>query len=141
MAFCCIRGAKRVLLVGMTQPPPEWAPPTSAPHVPAAPERRRVNWFIVGPVIAVVVALAVIGASAVIGGRSKTIDDVRLESKIKTWAVEKQDASPSVKVSCPSGVQIKSGATFHCLLSAGRETARLTVTIENNNGDVTWVVG
>jgi hypothetical protein len=72
---------------------------------------------------------------------SATIDHARLEREIHHWAVKREQVSPRAHVTCPADVPIKAGSTFHCLISAGGQTVRLTVTIENSDGYVTWVVG
>jgi hypothetical protein len=86
-----------------------------------------------------VLALAIVIAAC--GSSTPTLDHAKLVSEIHTWAVDKEKADPSVRVQCPDDIEIKAGSTFHCLLSAGKQTARLTVTIENDKGYVTWVVG
>ena len=87
--------------------------------------------------------LVALAAVAVLAGCGTTehIDNTRLEGQIHAWAVKKQQADPSVKVNCPPDIPIKAGATFHCLISVGKQTVRLAVTIENSDGDVTWVIG
>lgn len=74
-------------------------------------------------------------------GGGETLDHDRLVAQIHTWAVDKEKADPSVKVSCPDDIEIEPGTEFHCLIRGGGQAARLTVTIENDNGYVTWVVG
>ena len=89
--------------------------------------------------------LGVILAAALLagcGGDTKDhIDHTRLERAIHTWAVHKGGADTSVKVQCPSDVAIQAGATFHCIVSEHRQSVRVTVTIENDKGEVTWVAG
>lgn len=78
-----------------------------------------------------VLALALTGC-----GGDKTLDHARLVQRIGAWA--DKNGVPGAKVDCPDDVTIKAGRTFHCLVSKGGQTVRLTVTIENSDGYVTW---
>jgi hypothetical protein len=86
-------------------------------------------------------AVLLVLALAACGNKPDTLNHAKLVDDIHTWAVKKEKADPSVKVDCPGDIEIKAGTEFHCLLRGGNQTARLTVTIENNDGYVTWVVG
>jgi hypothetical protein len=73
------------------------------------------------------------------GTHTETLDQQRLEAKIKAWAVKQSGPNTQVKVSCPADIPIKPGTDFHCLVSDQHGTSiRLTVTIENDQGYVTW---
>lgn len=105
--------------------------------------KGRRGWLIAGGIgAAVVVVAAALFILAQLGGSATgTVDHVRLETEIHDWAVQKEKADPSVKAQCPSDIPIKAGSTFHCFLSGGGQSVRVTVTIENHKGDVSWVVG
>jgi hypothetical protein len=95
-----------------------------------------------GVALLLVVGLAIAGAVALFGNSVHgTINQDRLEAEIYNWAVTKQNADHSINVQCPDEVPIKAGSTFHYIISGGSRSVRLAVTIENNDGDVTWVVG
>jgi len=75
------------------------------------------------------------------GSHTATIDQHWIEGGIKVWA-EKQYPHTQAKVQCPADVPIKAGSTFHCIVTdQHRNSVRVTVTIENDKGYVTWVAG
>jgi hypothetical protein len=88
----------------------------------------------------VVAAIALVLAACGTSGE-QTLDHDALVAQIHRWAVAKEKAAPSVKVDCPDDIPIKAGTNFHCLISGGGQSVRVTVTIENDKGYVTWVVG
>lgn len=71
------------------------------------------------------------------GGSSEVLNTNKLENGIR-HQYDKQGVS--VKVTCPSDVEIEAGRTFHCLVNDDNssDTVRMTVTIENDDGYVTW---
>jgi hypothetical protein len=74
------------------------------------------------------------------GHHPATLDQQRLEGKIKAWAVKNSGPNTQVKVTCPADIPIKPQTDFHCLVSDQHGTAlRVTVTIEDATGYVTWV--
>lgn len=62
-----------------------------------------------------------------------------IADQIKTWAEENTPGGAAFDVSCPDPVEWKVGGTFHCIASQGRHSARVTVTMENDAGTVTWL--
>lgn len=114
---------------------------SETPEATVEPRRRgrRIELFIaVGVAAAVVIGFVLV---ALLHNPHGTIDSTRLERQIHTWAVKESPDVASIKVQCPGGIAIHAGDTFHCILSGGGQSERLTVTIENNKGYVTWVVG
>jgi hypothetical protein len=102
---------------------------------------KTYRWWLV---VVAVVAVGFIGSLVVHfaeSGTHQVVDQAKLEQQIHTWAVEKERASPSVKVSCPGDQPQKADTTFHCVLSGGGQSVRLTVTVENDQGYLTWVTG
>lgn len=85
-------------------------------------------------------ALVVLLMCAACGDNSQpTLNHDRLVANIGKWA-DKQGVS-NAHVSCPDDVAIKAGSTFHCIVRARGQTVRLVVTIENDDGYVTWQTG
>jgi hypothetical protein len=108
---------------------------------------RKIRWLLIISAGIVVVAMAVGGLGAVAGqladsGSHATIDQARLESEIQKWAVKNSNGYQLIKVDCPSDVPVKAGTNFHCIVSDDKGASiRVTVTIENDKGTVTWVQG
>jgi hypothetical protein len=67
-----------------------------------------------------------------------TIMHGALDAKMKLWAVRQHIVPAPASVQCPSGIPIKAGTDFHCLVRGGGQTVRVTVTIENDKGYLTW---
>lgn len=74
------------------------------------------------------------------GGDARTADTDGIQVQLVIWAA-KQGAG-KVTADCPDTVPWKVGGVFHCILTdpAG-ETTRIAVTMEDEQGAVTWVVG
>lgn len=71
-----------------------------------------------------------------------TLDHARLVASIKKWAVKGSGGYQLIKVTCPSDIPIEAGRDFHCLVSDDQgNKIRVTVTIEDDKGTVTWVQG
>lgn len=65
-----------------------------------------------------------------------------IESEITTWAEDNSPEGTDIEVDCPDTIEWRTGGDFHCIVSdQNGETVRVTVTMENDDGDVTWVVG
>lgn len=86
------------------------------------------------------VALILLGLIVSLALGPSSIDAAKVEHEIVS-GVEEQSGI-AVTVDCPDGVDIEVGKTFHCVVekvgSGGRALA--DVTIENEDGDVTWQV-
>ena len=61
------------------------------------------------------------------------------ETAIKSWLVESFITDDSVTVTCPDNVLSKAGANFLCTVDTDPMTT-IQVTIENEQGDVTWQI-
>ena len=75
---------------------------------------------------------------------SKTIDSRLLEKDVDAWVHQQATThkNEKVDVNCPDGVKAEPGRTFHCVVTDKQgESLRVTVTVENSDGDVTWVAG
>lgn len=87
--------------------------------------------------------LGLAGLAAVLlltGCSADEADIPQVESTIEKWAVEQHIGR--VSVDCPDSIDWDTGENFHCVMTdKGGETARVTVTMENDDGDVTWVLG
>jgi hypothetical protein len=67
------------------------------------------------------------------------VDQARLQHGIKSWAAKAGMSNP--RVQCPADEPLKAGSTFHCIVNTSDGGVRVAVTIENNAGYMTWVVG
>lgn len=89
------------------------------------------------------VALAVLIGAGVLWQttRPDERDSAPIESAIRAWT-DKHTPNPApISVVCPDPVEWHVGGTFHCLIRQKQQTLRVTVTMENDAGDVTWVTG
>jgi len=107
---------------------------------PPAPKRSRgrVLWLVLGVVVGVVVILA--GAFVVWVLVSPDEADIPAIEKEISQGVQEQ-GGVAVDVDCPDTVEWQSGQTFHCDVAAeDGTTGKATVTMENDDGDITWSV-
>ena len=119
---------------GYGQPP---AQPGYGEAVPAAtpPKKRRTGMWVA--IILVVVLLVVAGvAAALLLLRPKTIDAQNLQTKIS--AELSRQVGSNVTVSCPSGQPAKAGTTFECTATANGDTGQIKITVNDDQGNVTW---
>ncbi|HEU4656387.1 MAG TPA: DUF4333 domain-containing protein [Capillimicrobium sp.] len=87
-------------------------------------------------------SLAVLAAAAAavsISACSKTVDGDDLEGQLKDQLAPQLDVSAEeVSVSCPDDQELKKGAEFDCELTGiGDETARIVVTLKDDEGNYT----
>lgn len=84
--------------------------------------------------------LVLVSALLLVAGCSSQEADIPgIESGIEEWAA-KQDIG-RVSVDCPDSIEWKTGSDFHCVMTDKQgSSARVTVTMENDDGDVTWVM-
>lgn len=69
-------------------------------------------------------------------------DIPNIEHEIKTWAQDQAPAGTRVKVDCPDTIEWRTGGDFHCIVTDRQGASlRVTVTMENDAGDVTWTAG
>lgn len=69
-----------------------------------------------------------------------TLNAEELESEIAP-EVEQQTGTRNVSVSCPDDIEAQEGGEFECDLSApGGITAKVAVTQEDDDGNVSWRV-
>ena len=93
---------------------------------------------LVGPGVAVVVFFVVADTKTVVP---------ELAAKTLTNAVLEENGYTPTAVSCPSGVELKVGATFNCHFNSpvGPQTARMQVTEVDGDGvptyDMSWGPG
>ena len=116
---------------GQPLPPP----PPSAPKAP-----REVNWFRrvwLAAGVAVLVAAALVAYAFWPAG---ALDTPVLEREIESWAADELDAT-TPEVDCPDSMPIDAGAQYHCILTSAGDTVGVTISVENDDGEVTWQLG
>lgn len=64
-----------------------------------------------------------------------------IEDEIETWAREDLNARGRITADCPDSMEWRTGDDFHCILTDQTGSVRVTVTMENDAGDVTWMLG
>jgi NAD(P)H-hydrate repair Nnr-like enzyme with NAD(P)H-hydrate epimerase domain len=95
------------------------------------------NSLRVVPVVSVVSVAAAFGFA---GCGETTIDNGKLQDKIKTGVTEQTGAKVK-SVNCPSGVKAEKGKTFTCdITAANGQTGKITVTQSDSKGNVTWKI-
>ena len=122
--------------------PPSWRapqPPAGPPMGPAAgavkPAWYRCTWVLVTGAALVGLTLTGCDGTSVTGGQEADIN--LIESEI-TAGVQDQ-SGVAVTVDCPSSVEWEVGRTFHCVVEASDGSrAMANVTMENDDGDITW---
>jgi hypothetical protein len=107
----------------------------------------RAGAGIVALSLAMVVALTVVVAA--LDGDDNTsanpfsaaeLDTPYLEGEIESWAKE-NGVRGRISVDCPNSMPIERGAEYHCIMTAGDGTSvGVTVSVENDDGEVTWQV-
>lgn len=85
-------------------------------------------------------ALVATGLVLLTGCGASTIDGSKVEKNIVS-GVKKQNGI-DVTAKCPDSVKIKVGGTFTCDVSDAKgNSAKATVTMKDDQGNVTWKVG
>ena len=84
-------------------------------------------------------ALAVVPALALAGCGTSTVDNTQAEQIIRKAVNGSTSGAKLKKISCPSGVQIKSGTSFNCSLSVSlpngtTHSGTVTLHIVDENG-------
>lgn len=72
---------------------------------------------------------------------TQEVDVPKVEQEIETWAQTDLDARGDVEADCPESIEWQTGSDFHCILSDRTGSVRVTVTMENDEGEMTLVVG
>ena len=111
---------------------------------------KRENWTSFGWVV--LIGLVIAGGAGLISAMhtastspaGPTVNSVRLEKQVRSWVVQQLGPDNRMKVKCPTGVQVKAGTVFDCLVSetvnGARTGQQVAVTIENDKGDLTWAL-
>ncbi len=85
--------------------------------------------------IARVVALTAVVVLAV--GCTKTLDTSSLETDLANQ-LERELGLTSVQVSCPDSLKVQAGTSFTCTATGPDSTFEITVTQNDDQGDVGW---
>ena len=96
-------------------------------------ECPRVNLRLLPPAL----AAALLVALAVAGCGTKKLDTAKAETEIEKGLMQ-QLRLKSVNVKCPKEVEIKPMSRFDCPVSAGKETATINVTQQDDQGNIRW---
>jgi hypothetical protein len=82
--------------------------------------------------------LGVLLAALLLAGCSgQAVDTDEIEATIAKQMRDQIDGNPNV--ACPDGLDWQTGGEFHCIAKVDGQTARVTVTMENDT-DWTWKV-
>lgn len=94
------------------------------------------RWTLIalGILVALGVVFAIVQATR---PDERSTDDVA--DQIEAWAEEK--GARSAEADCPDPVEWRVGETFRCILTVDDQDVRVTVTMENDQGEVTWITG
>lgn len=98
------------------------------------------------PMAALVVWITAFALSLAVGALVPRIlgvplDTGKVETAITNWLADNTGIPASqIRVDCPSNPGARAGQAFVCSASSSGETLTVRVTVENDNGDVTWVV-
>lgn len=73
-------------------------------------------------------------------GCGAKIDTDAVEDDIEAGILDQTNAH--VTADCPDDIDLEVGGEFHCIVTSDvlGQTARVTVTMENDDGDITWAV-
>jgi hypothetical protein len=78
---------------------------------------------------------------ALTGCGGQEVDIPEVEQQIEAWARTELGAVRGVSADCPSSIEWRTGGEFHCIVKDRTGSVRITVTMENDEGDVTWIAG
>ena len=73
-------------------------------------------------------------------GSGEEADIPGIEQNIEHGVAKQSGYSGTVTVNCPDQIDWRVGGDFHCIGKAGRQRFGVTVSMENDAGDVTWRV-
>jgi Domain of unknown function (DUF4333) len=85
----------------------------------------------------VLAILPLAAALALAACGSKVINTDKAETEIEK-GLKQQLHLQNVSVDCPSNVKAKKGDTFNCTAKSGKQTAKILVTQEDDNGRIRW---
>lgn len=88
--------------------------------------------------LGVTICLSVFLLAGCSGGEA---DIPGIERNIEHGVAKQSGYKGTVTVDCPDQIEWKVGGEFHCIGKAGGQRFRVTVSMENEDGDVTWQVG
>ena len=86
------------------------------------------------PMGVLLAALLLAGCSS-----AQAVDTNEIEATIARQMQRQIDEDSRPEVNCPDGLDWQAGSEFHCLARLGDESARVTVTMENDQ-EWTWTV-
>lgn len=89
-----------------------------------------------------IVALLVIGYVIWRSVQGDEMDSRRVETALEHWTAKQSPNASGITADCPDHIEVDPGREFHCIVTDDTgDSIRITVTIENDDGDVTWAVG
>lgn len=103
-----------------------------------AREPRWSNWQLLAG--AALVAVVVGGYLAWGLVRPDERSTTEIEQQIADWAESELGGGP-VEVQCPDPIEWRVGETFNCIATQADATVGVAVTMENEDGAVTWRAG
>ena len=83
------------------------------------------------------VLLPLVAALVLTACGSKVINTDKAETEIAK-GLKQQLHLKGVTVKCPDDVKAKKGDTFNCTAKAGKQTARIAVVQQDDNGRISW---
>lgn len=128
---------------------PSSSPPPPAPtHADATVrvdlERRLSGWWPKSWVVRILLASVLVGAGVAVGtglvnhfGKDERSTSW-VESEIRSWVDKSTQGGGVITVRCPDPIEWRVGEDFHCIARQGGQSLGVTVTMENDDGDVTW---
>lgn len=82
---------------------------------------------------------AVVGMTLLSGCGGAEADIPAIEAELGDWA--NQQGLAAATVDCPTSVDWEVGGDFHCVITSAGQTYRVSVTMEDDQGTVTWALG
>lgn len=105
-------------------------------YEPAVQKNKRKIWFRVAGAVVLLMTLPIAWSNLTNSGYTANVTAIEADIR-NEYATQRQ---LFVEVDCPSEIDWKVGATFHCVVTHNGESARAEVTMENDKGDITWWV-
>lgn len=97
------------------------------------------RWQLIAAAAVVIVVAAAVGLWALLAPDERSTETI--ENGIHSWADENTARGGAIKVECPDPVEWRVGETFNCIVTQGKQSVRVVVTMENDQGATTWVAG
>jgi hypothetical protein len=119
------------------QPYLGYAQPGGFPGMPPAgkPKRSPALWIVLGVLAALVVVVAVLGFVTPGWFVKKVFDRAAVENGVKQILTTEYRIDGVGPVSCPSGQEVKQGATFTCTAQVGGKQKNITITVKSSAGE------